>query len=174
MEVKRKYTTANSGRPKTVTVRKKVKKTGSKMQPRSDISCTELGGICQPNRYICRGRYLRDRCSRAKTRQCCTPGTVTQVTTVDAEALRIKWEQCDFSAEPFSKSDLNDFLLEKKYFRRFSFLDFFLLNFFSLDFTHEKNPQTQEKKNTQQVRKKKWFSRHSSSTDLPNGDLKSY
>ncbi|XP_030292990.1 leukocyte cell-derived chemotaxin-2 [Sparus aurata] len=79
IEVKRNYTTANSGRPQTVTLRKKVKKTGSKMRPRSDISCTELGGICQPNRFICQGRYLADRCSGAKPRQCCTPAAAWSV-----------------------------------------------------------------------------------------------
>ncbi|XP_070773725.1 leukocyte cell-derived chemotaxin-2-like [Enoplosus armatus] len=43
------------------------------MGPKSDISCTKLGGICQPDRYICQGRYLKDKCSGAKTRQCCMP-----------------------------------------------------------------------------------------------------
>ncbi|XP_074468325.1 leukocyte cell-derived chemotaxin-2 [Sebastes fasciatus] len=75
-KVKRNHTTANDGRPKAVAPRKKVKKTGSKRVstgPRSDVSCTRLGGICQPNRYICQGQYLKDKCSGAKTRQCCMP-----------------------------------------------------------------------------------------------------
>lgn len=41
-----------------------------------DISCTRLGGICQPVRYICQDRYLKDKCSGAKTRQCCMPGMI--------------------------------------------------------------------------------------------------
>ncbi|XP_078028694.1 leukocyte cell-derived chemotaxin-2 [Epinephelus lanceolatus] len=76
IKVKRNYTTENDRRPKAVAPRKKVKKTGSKrvtMGPRSDIGCTRLGGICQPNRYICGGRYLKDKCSGAKMRQCCMP-----------------------------------------------------------------------------------------------------
>ncbi|XP_069001653.1 leukocyte cell-derived chemotaxin-2-like isoform X1 [Embiotoca jacksoni] len=72
IKVKRNYTTANDKRPKTLTPRKKVKKTGRvSVGPRSDIGCTRLGGICQPNRYICQGRYLKDKCSGSKTRQCC-------------------------------------------------------------------------------------------------------
>ncbi|XP_076607130.1 leukocyte cell-derived chemotaxin-2 [Chaetodon auriga] len=43
------------------------------MGPRGDVSCTKLGGICQSNRYICQGQYLKDKCSGAKTRQCCMP-----------------------------------------------------------------------------------------------------
>ncbi len=77
INVKRNYTTANDRRPKAVTPRQNVKKTGSKrasMGPRSDSSCIKLGGICQPKRYICQGRYLKDKCSGAKTRRCCMPG----------------------------------------------------------------------------------------------------
>ncbi|KAE8287597.1 hypothetical protein D5F01_LYC13646 [Larimichthys crocea] len=76
IKVRRNDTTANDGKPKAITPRKKVKKTGSKkasVGSRSDISCTKLGGICQPSRYICQGRYLKDKCSGAKTRQCCMP-----------------------------------------------------------------------------------------------------
>lgn len=82
IKVRRNDTTANDGKPKAITPRKKVKKTGSKkasVGSRSDISCTKLGGICQPSRYICQGRYLKDKCSGAKTRQCCMPGIVTQL-----------------------------------------------------------------------------------------------
>ncbi|XP_067463209.1 leukocyte cell-derived chemotaxin-2-like [Thunnus thynnus] len=78
IQVKRNYTRAHDRRPKVVTRRKTVKKTGSKnisMEPRSDTGCTKLGGICQPKRLICQGQYLKDKCSRAKTqnRQCCMP-----------------------------------------------------------------------------------------------------
>ncbi|KAL7390499.1 hypothetical protein ABVT39_022365 [Epinephelus coioides] len=76
IKVKRNYTTENDRRPKAVAPKKKVKKTGSKRVttgPRSDIGCTRLGGICQPNRYICGGRYLEDKCSGGKMRQCCMP-----------------------------------------------------------------------------------------------------
>ncbi|KAM7374620.1 hypothetical protein PAMP_007267 [Pampus punctatissimus] len=60
------------------TAREKVKKTGSKkmsIRPRSDTGCTKLGGICQSKRFICQGRYLKDKCSGAKTqnRHCCMP-----------------------------------------------------------------------------------------------------
>ncbi|XP_054482326.1 myeloid protein 1-like [Anoplopoma fimbria] len=37
------------------------------MRPKSDISCSRLGGLCQANRYICQGRYLKDKCSGDKT-----------------------------------------------------------------------------------------------------------
>ncbi|XP_005452609.1 uncharacterized protein LOC102077395 isoform X1 [Oreochromis niloticus] len=75
LKVKGNFTSANDRRPKAVTPRKKVKSRskGVFMAPRSDISCTRLGGICQPVRYICQGRYLKDKCSGAKTRQCCMP-----------------------------------------------------------------------------------------------------
>lgn len=165
--MKRNYTTANSGRPQTVTLRKKVKKTGSKMRPRSDISCTELGGICQPNRFICQGRYLADRCSGAKPRQCCTPGTVTQVITVDTDwysslegQMRTMWFLCSSILQVWSKL----------------FYLFWILFYwtFSHLVSHMKlNPQTQERKI---LRKQKWFSHLplSSSIDLTNGDLKSH
>ncbi|XP_067348819.1 leukocyte cell-derived chemotaxin-2-like isoform X1 [Channa argus] len=71
---KRNYTRAHDRI--LVTPRKKVKKTESKRissRPRSDISCIRLGGICQPKRYICQGRYLHDKCSGSKTRHCCMP-----------------------------------------------------------------------------------------------------
>ncbi|XP_040005457.1 leukocyte cell-derived chemotaxin-2-like isoform X1 [Xiphias gladius] len=76
IKLRRNYTTAHDGRSEAVSPKKKVKKTGNKrisMGPRSDISCTTLGGICQPNRYICQGRYLKDKCSGTKMRQCCMP-----------------------------------------------------------------------------------------------------
>lgn len=76
IKVKRNYTTANDRGSKAVTPRRKVKKTGRKGAPtglRGDTSCTKLGGICQSKRYICQGRYLKDKCSGAKTRQCCMP-----------------------------------------------------------------------------------------------------
>ncbi|KAI3373849.1 hypothetical protein L3Q82_022431, partial [Scortum barcoo] len=76
IKVKRNDTTASDGRPKAGSSRKKVKMTGSKrasVGPRSDVGCTRLGGICQPDRYICQGRYLKDKCSGAKTRKCCIP-----------------------------------------------------------------------------------------------------
>lgn len=82
INVKRNYTTENDRRPKAVTARKKIVKTGSKrasVRRRSDATCTKLGGICQPDRYICQGRYLKDKCLGAKTRQCCMPGMVTQL-----------------------------------------------------------------------------------------------
>ncbi|XP_013764941.1 uncharacterized protein LOC102211366 isoform X3 [Pundamilia nyererei] len=75
LKVKGNFTSSHDRRPKAVTPGKKVK-SGSKrvfMGPRSDISCTRLGGICQPVRYICQDRYLKDKCSGAKTRQCCMP-----------------------------------------------------------------------------------------------------
>lgn len=78
LKVKGNFTSSNDRRPKAVTPGKKVK-SGSKrvfMGPRSDISCTRLGGICQPVRYICQDRYLKDKCSGAKTRQCCMPGMI--------------------------------------------------------------------------------------------------
>lgn len=78
IKVKRNYTTTNDRRPKAGSPRK----TGSErvsMGPRSDVSCAKLGGICQPHRYICQGRYLKDKCSGAKTRQCCMPGIATQL-----------------------------------------------------------------------------------------------
>uniref|UniRef100_A0A8D0ATI0 Si:ch1073-204b8.1 n=2 Tax=Sander lucioperca TaxID=283035 RepID=A0A8D0ATI0_SANLU len=76
IKVMRNYTTANDGRHKAAAPKKKVKKTGSKrvsMGPKSDITCTRMGGICQSGRYICQGRYLKDKCSGAQTRQCCMP-----------------------------------------------------------------------------------------------------
>ncbi|CAN9501801.1 unnamed protein product [Ophioblennius macclurei] len=76
IKVKKNYVTANDRRPKAVTLRKKVTKAGDERVStglRGDTSCTRLGGICQPNRYICQGRYLTDKCSGAKTRQCCMP-----------------------------------------------------------------------------------------------------
>ncbi|XP_019952691.2 leukocyte cell-derived chemotaxin-2-like isoform X1 [Paralichthys olivaceus] len=75
IEVK-KNDTSHVGRSNVGTAGRKVAKTGSQrisMGPRSDISCTRLGGICQLKRYICLGQYLKDKCSGAKTRQCCTP-----------------------------------------------------------------------------------------------------
>ncbi|KAJ0062137.1 hypothetical protein NL108_016180, partial [Boleophthalmus pectinirostris] len=39
----------------------------------SDVSCTALGGICQPTRFICQGRYLNDKCPGGQTHQCCVP-----------------------------------------------------------------------------------------------------
>ncbi|XP_026228452.1 leukocyte cell-derived chemotaxin-2-like [Anabas testudineus] len=76
IKVKRNYTAAHDMRNKPVTLRRKVKKAGNKrisMGPRSDISCTRLGGICQASKYICQGRYVQDKCSGAKMRQCCMP-----------------------------------------------------------------------------------------------------
>lgn len=63
---------ANDGRPGAVARRRKVKKAGSRRT--NDTGCTRLGGICQPNRFVCQGRYLRDKCSGPKTRLCCMPG----------------------------------------------------------------------------------------------------
>ncbi|XP_030010437.1 leukocyte cell-derived chemotaxin-2 [Sphaeramia orbicularis] len=63
-------------RPKAVTPKKKLKEAGSRGVSRGsggDVSCTRLGGICQLSRYICQGRYLEDKCSGAKTLQCCLP-----------------------------------------------------------------------------------------------------
>ncbi|KAI1903056.1 hypothetical protein AGOR_G00023260 [Albula goreensis] len=42
--------------------------------PKNDAACASVGGICQRSTYICQGRYLKDKCSGPKTRQCCTPG----------------------------------------------------------------------------------------------------
>ncbi|KAM9847190.1 leukocyte cell-derived chemotaxin-2 [Aulostomus maculatus] len=68
--------TVNDRIPKAASPWKRVKKTGNKKVskgPKSDTSCTNLGGICQPHRFICQGQYLRDKCSRAEARQCCMP-----------------------------------------------------------------------------------------------------
>ncbi|KAM3601369.1 uncharacterized protein V6R79_011614 [Siganus canaliculatus] len=76
VKVKRNYTTANDKRPKALTPKKNLKNRGMKrpsVGPRSDINCLNVGGICQSNRYICQGRYLKDKCSGEKTRQCCMP-----------------------------------------------------------------------------------------------------
>ncbi|XP_034535061.1 leukocyte cell-derived chemotaxin-2-like, partial [Notolabrus celidotus] len=76
IKAQRNYTAVNVRRPKAGTLRKKVKKTGSQRVsrgPRDDASCSRLGGICQQNRFICTGPYLRDKCSGAGTRQCCMP-----------------------------------------------------------------------------------------------------
>ncbi|XP_061596766.1 leukocyte cell-derived chemotaxin-2-like [Cololabis saira] len=61
-------------RPEPGSPRKKLKKTGSgrvSAGEREDESCTRMGGICQPRRYICQGRYLKDKCSDSKLQQCC-------------------------------------------------------------------------------------------------------
>uniref|UniRef100_UPI0037E948F7 leukocyte cell-derived chemotaxin-2-like n=1 Tax=Semicossyphus pulcher TaxID=241346 RepID=UPI0037E948F7 len=76
MKVKRNYTAANVRKPKAGSHRKKVKQTGSQsvsMGPRSTIICTRLGDIYQLKRYICQGRYLKDKCSGVNKRQCCVP-----------------------------------------------------------------------------------------------------
>ncbi|XP_019728905.1 leukocyte cell-derived chemotaxin-2 [Hippocampus comes] len=62
---------ADDGRPRAVARRRKVKKAGSRRT--NDTGCTRLGGICQPNRFVCQGRYLTDKCSGPKTRLCCMP-----------------------------------------------------------------------------------------------------
>ncbi|XP_041864645.1 leukocyte cell-derived chemotaxin-2-like [Melanotaenia boesemani] len=74
IKVRKNYTAANDRRPENVTLRKKVRNTGRKRVsrgPQSDSGCIRLGGICQPNRYVCRGHYLEGKCSGAKLRQCC-------------------------------------------------------------------------------------------------------
>ena len=58
---------------------KKMKKTTGggprhRKEPRDDSACTRSRGICQASRYLCQGRYLRDKCAVARTRQCCVPG----------------------------------------------------------------------------------------------------
>nr|XP_020455430.1 uncharacterized protein LOC109959973 isoform X2 [Monopterus albus] len=80
IKMKRNYITVREWRPKALTPRKKMKKTGSErisVGPGSDISCTRLGGICQANRCICQGQYLKDKCSGAKKRQCCMPAALS-------------------------------------------------------------------------------------------------
>ncbi|XP_056451337.1 leukocyte cell-derived chemotaxin-2-like isoform X1 [Gadus chalcogrammus] len=57
---------------------KKMKKTTGggprhRKEPRDDSACTRSRGICQASRYLCQGRYLRDKCAVARTRQCCVP-----------------------------------------------------------------------------------------------------
>nr|XP_020455429.1 uncharacterized protein LOC109959973 isoform X1 [Monopterus albus] len=82
IKMKRNYITVREWRPKALTPRKKMKKTGSErisVGPGSDISCTRLGGICQANRCICQGQYLKDKCSGAKKRQCCMPEVMTSI-----------------------------------------------------------------------------------------------
>ncbi|XP_061902469.1 leukocyte cell-derived chemotaxin-2-like isoform X2 [Entelurus aequoreus] len=59
-------------RSDAATRRKEVKKAESKRR-RSDVGCVSLGGICQTDRFICQGRYLRDKCSGPATRLCCVP-----------------------------------------------------------------------------------------------------
>ncbi|KAM9728565.1 leukocyte cell-derived chemotaxin-2 isoform 2-T2 [Menidia menidia] len=74
-EVGRNYTPANDRIPKPATLRTKVKIAGSKRVlkgPRNDTECTRLGGICQAKHLVCRGHYLREKCSGPKTRQCCS------------------------------------------------------------------------------------------------------
>lgn len=74
------YTIDKDWRVKAASPRKKVVKTGSERTPvrrRSDAGCTKLGGICQPTRYICQGRYLKGKCIGARSRQCCVPGKWT-------------------------------------------------------------------------------------------------
>nr|XP_023659378.1 leukocyte cell-derived chemotaxin-2-like [Paramormyrops kingsleyae]XP_023659379.1 leukocyte cell-derived chemotaxin-2-like [Paramormyrops kingsleyae] len=39
-----------------------------------DAACTSIGGICQLSRYICQGRYLRNKCAGPRVRRCCLPG----------------------------------------------------------------------------------------------------
>ncbi|XP_049597580.1 uncharacterized protein [Syngnathus scovelli] len=59
-------------RPEAVTRRRKVKKARSGRT--NDAGCTRLGGICQLQRFVCQGRYLRDKCSgHGRTRLCCMP-----------------------------------------------------------------------------------------------------
>ena len=61
---------------KTLVFRSKVTTGGghrARTEPRDDSACTRSRGICQASRYVCQGRYLRDRCSGG-TRQCCVPG----------------------------------------------------------------------------------------------------
>lgn len=75
INVKRNYTTENERRPTALTARKKVTKTGSKTastRQRSD-------GSCRPNRYVRKGRDLKDKGLKAKRWQCCIPGIVTQL-----------------------------------------------------------------------------------------------
>ncbi|XP_047463390.1 leukocyte cell-derived chemotaxin-2-like [Mugil cephalus] len=72
--VRRNDTAANDGRAEAAAPRGKVKKTTRRRMltgPRSDHGCTGLGGICQSKRYICQGRYLKGKCSGAKSRRCC-------------------------------------------------------------------------------------------------------
>ncbi|CAB1416545.1 unnamed protein product [Pleuronectes platessa] len=81
IEVKTNDRTAHVGRSEVGTPGRKVEKKGSQrisLGPRSDISCTRVGGVCQPKRHICQGRHLRDECSGAK---CGAQGSV-----------RITWE----------------------------------------------------------------------------------
>lgn len=72
-------TTAAHGGGSEVTVpRRKPKKTGSmkKTRSRGRDGCARLGGICQLDRFICPGRYLKDKCPGSRTQQCCLPGRV--------------------------------------------------------------------------------------------------
>ncbi|KAM3869136.1 leukocyte cell-derived chemotaxin-2 [Diretmus argenteus] len=78
---------------------KKVKDTGSKragVRPSSDSRCTRLGGICQPKRYICQGRYLKDKCTGTKTRQCCMPAGAWSVLCAGHHNNRVR--ACDVFA----------------------------------------------------------------------------
>lgn len=81
VEIRRNQTTADDKRLKILPQKKKVKKAKNKAvssdersRTGSDVSCTSLGGICQPTRYICQGRYLNEKCSGDKIQCCLTDG----------------------------------------------------------------------------------------------------
>uniref|UniRef100_A0A3Q4BFR8 Uncharacterized protein n=1 Tax=Mola mola TaxID=94237 RepID=A0A3Q4BFR8_MOLML len=64
-------------RPNKAGTARKMAKTGrqrASLRRRSEATCATVGGVCQPNRYLCQGRYLKDKCPGAKTQQCCMPG----------------------------------------------------------------------------------------------------
>ncbi|XP_077597163.1 leukocyte cell-derived chemotaxin-2 [Stigmatopora nigra] len=72
IKVMRNDAKADDRRPEAVTPMRKVKKRGNRRRT-NDTACTGLGGICQHNRFVCQGRYMREKCSEPETRLCCTP-----------------------------------------------------------------------------------------------------
>ncbi|CAL8365688.1 unnamed protein product [Lota lota] len=80
--IMRGHVSQNGRQNKTLVFRSKVRgkkksTTGggnrARTKPRDDSACTSRRGICQASRYLCQGHYLRDKCSVARTQQCCVP-----------------------------------------------------------------------------------------------------
>ena len=84
-EVGRNRTAGNDKRSKTLSLKPKPKGGGRGPKrgegPQNDLGCTDMGGICQPSRYICQGHDIKNKCAGAKTRQCCMPGDRTHTHT---------------------------------------------------------------------------------------------
>ncbi|KAL0994756.1 hypothetical protein UPYG_G00126780 [Umbra pygmaea] len=62
-------------------------------EPRNDIGCTSIGGICQSSSYVCQGRYLKERCALPKTHQCCMPAGAWSVLCASHHNNRVR--ACD-------------------------------------------------------------------------------